>query len=82
MEAHGGEDNHLATAMDPYSKLNYSRITPEVGMAMKKASGDDSPIRHGAGKNFWTLPNLGRRRRRLTVLFVDRCSGLRVFPMK
>jgi hypothetical protein len=26
-------------------------------MAMKKASGDDSPLRQGAGKSFWTLPN-------------------------
>jgi hypothetical protein len=45
MEAHGGEDNHLATAMDAQSKVNYSRITSEAGMAMKKASGDDSPLR-------------------------------------
>jgi hypothetical protein len=41
-EAHGGEDNYLATAMDPKSKDDYSRITPDVGMVMKKASGDDS----------------------------------------
>jgi hypothetical protein len=26
-------------------------------MAMKKASDDDSPLRQGAGKSFWTLPN-------------------------
>jgi hypothetical protein len=37
--------------------MNYSRIIPEAGMAMKKASGDDSPLRQGAGKSFWTLPN-------------------------
>jgi hypothetical protein len=24
-------------------------------MAMKKASGDDSPLWQGAGKSFWTL---------------------------
>jgi hypothetical protein len=24
-------------------------------MVMKKASGDDSPLRQGAGKSFWTL---------------------------
>jgi hypothetical protein len=24
-------------------------------MAMKKASGGDSPLRQGAGKSFWTL---------------------------
>jgi hypothetical protein len=37
--------------------MNYSCITPEVGMAMKKAFGEDSPLRKGAGKSFWTLPN-------------------------
>jgi hypothetical protein len=37
--------------------MNYSRITSEVGMVMKKASGDDSPLWQGAGKSFRTLPN-------------------------
>jgi hypothetical protein len=37
--------------------MNYSRISPEAGMAMKKASGDDSPLQQGAGKSIWTLPN-------------------------
>jgi hypothetical protein len=37
--------------------MNYSRITPEAGMAMKKASGDDSPLWQGSGKSFWILPN-------------------------
>jgi hypothetical protein len=37
--------------------MNYSHITPEVGMVMKKASSDDSPLRQGAGKSFRTLPN-------------------------
>jgi hypothetical protein len=37
--------------------MNYSRITPEAGMVMKKASGDDSPLRKGAKKSFRTLPN-------------------------
>jgi hypothetical protein len=32
--------------------MNYSRINPEVGMAMKKAFGDDSPLRQGVGKSF------------------------------
>jgi hypothetical protein len=75
-EAHGGEDNHLATAMDPWSKVDYSRITPEAGMVMKKASGDDSPLRQGARKSFSTLPISGRRRRRLAVCLVEKCSGL------
>jgi hypothetical protein len=39
-------------------------------MAMKKTSGGDSPLRQGAGKSFWTLPILGRRRRRIAM-----CSG-------
>jgi hypothetical protein len=37
--------------------VNNSRITPEAGMEMKKVSGDDSPLRQGAGKSFRTLPN-------------------------
>jgi hypothetical protein len=37
--------------------MNYSRITPEAGMAMKKAFGDDSPLQQGTGKSFRTLPN-------------------------
>jgi hypothetical protein len=37
--------------------MNYSRITLEAGMAMKKASSDDSPLWQGAGKSFRTLPN-------------------------
>jgi hypothetical protein len=36
--------------------MNYSHITPEAGMMMKKASGDDSPLQQGAGKSFRTLP--------------------------
>jgi hypothetical protein len=46
--------------MDPWSRVDYLHITPEAGMAMKKAFGDDSPLRQGAGKSFWALPNLGR----------------------
>jgi hypothetical protein len=34
---------------------------------MKKTSGGDSPLRHGAGKSFWTLPISGRRRRRIAM---------------
>jgi hypothetical protein len=37
--------------------MNYSHITTEAGMVMKKASGDDSPIWQGAGKSFRTLLN-------------------------
>jgi hypothetical protein len=37
--------------------MNYSHITPEAGMAMKNASGDDSPLWQGTEKSFWTLPN-------------------------
>jgi hypothetical protein len=42
--------------MDPYSKVDYSHITPEAGIVMKKAYGGDFPLRQGAGKRFWTLP--------------------------
>jgi hypothetical protein len=61
--------------MDPYSKLDYSRITLETGMVIKKASGDDSPLRQGARKSFWTLLILGRRWR-LAVCFIEKCSSL------
>jgi hypothetical protein len=36
-------------------------------MVMKKTSGGDSPLRQGARKSFWTLPILGRRRRRVAM---------------
>jgi hypothetical protein len=58
--------------MDPSSKVDYSHITPEVTMVMKKASGGDSPLRQGAGKSFWTLPISRRRRRRLIVGFMEK----------
>jgi hypothetical protein len=32
--------------------MDYSCITLEAGMVMKKASGDDSPLRLGAEKSF------------------------------
>jgi hypothetical protein len=51
-------------------------------MVMKKASGDDSPLRQGARKSFWTLPIPRQRRRWLAVCFVEKCSSLRVFPSK
>jgi hypothetical protein len=38
--------------MDPYSKVDYSHITPEAGMVMKKASDGDSLLRQGNGKSF------------------------------
>jgi hypothetical protein len=52
--------------------VDYSRITPEAGMKMKKASGDDSPLWQGAGKSFWTLLISGRRWR-LAVRLVEKC---------
>jgi hypothetical protein len=46
-------------------------------MAMKKTSGGDSPLQQGAGKSFWTLPILGRRRWRIAMCFwkIDRVLG-------
>jgi hypothetical protein len=41
-------------------------------MVMKKASGGDSLLRQGAGKNFWILPISHRRHRRLAVGFVKK----------
>jgi hypothetical protein len=68
-EAHDGEDNNLATAIDPQSKIDYSLIAPEASMAMKKTSGGDFPLRQGAEKSFRTLPILGRRRRWIVMCF-------------
>jgi hypothetical protein len=36
-------------------------------MAMKKTFGDDSPLRQGAGKSFWTIPISDRWRRRIAM---------------
>jgi hypothetical protein len=46
-------------------------------MVTKKTSGGDSPLRQGAGKNFWTLPILGQRRWRIAMCFwkIDRALG-------
>jgi hypothetical protein len=57
--------------MDPKSKVDYSHITSEATMVMKKASGRDSPLRQGAGKSFWTLPISRRRWWWLAVCFVE-----------
>ena len=32
--------------------VNYSHITPEAGMVMKKASDDDFPLRQGVRKSY------------------------------
>jgi hypothetical protein len=37
--------------------MNFSHITPEADMVMKKASDDDSPLRQCVRKSFRTLPN-------------------------
>jgi hypothetical protein len=52
--------------------VDYSHITSEATMVMKKASGGDFPLRQGAGKSFWTLSILRRRRWRLAVGFVEK----------
>jgi hypothetical protein len=51
-------------------------------MVMKKASGGDSPPQQGAGKSFWTLPISRRRWRRLTICFLEKSSGPRVFSSR
>jgi hypothetical protein len=38
--------------MDPYSKVDYSHITLEAGVVMKKAFGGDFPLWQGAEKSF------------------------------
>jgi hypothetical protein len=60
--------------MDPYSKVDYSHITPEATIVVEKASGRDSPLRQGAGKSSWILPISRQRRQRLAVCFVEKRS--------
>jgi hypothetical protein len=48
-------------------------------MAMKKISVGDSPLRQVAGKSFWTLPILGRRRWRIVISFWNSNRVLRFF---
>jgi hypothetical protein len=62
--------------MDPYSKVDYSHITPEATMVVEKASGRDSPLRQGAGKSSWILPISLRRWRWLAVCFEEKRSVL------
>jgi hypothetical protein len=60
--------------MDPYSKVDYSHITPEATMVVEKASGRDSHLRQGAGKSSWILPISRQQRRRLAVCFEEKRS--------
>src|SRR3954467_12793929 len=52
MIAQRRRNNHLATVWTHSPRWNYSRIIPEAGMVMKKASGMISPLWQGAGKSF------------------------------
>src|SRR3954469_12441054 len=54
---------------------NYSDITPEAGMVMKKASGDNLPSGRVPGRAQISL----RRRRRLRTSFWTFCAIFRVF---
>ena len=49
-------------------------------MAMKKTSGDDSPLRQGAGKSFWTLPIFGSTVAADRDVFWKSDRVLRFFP--
>src|SRR4051812_17538748 len=52
MIAQRRRNNHLDTVWTHSPRVNYSRITPEAGMVMKKASGMISHLRQGVGKSF------------------------------
>jgi hypothetical protein len=62
--------------------VDYSHITPEAGMVMKKAYGDDSPLQQGARKSFW--PSRSRVDDGGGLQYVSWKSdrSLRVFPTK
>ncbi|KAK1682151.1 hypothetical protein QYE76_042999 [Lolium multiflorum] len=67
-EAQRGEDDHLATDMDPWSRVNYSLITPEAIMAMKSPPGDES-LSGRVPEAISESPEMGPRRRRLRKVF-------------
>ena len=52
MKAQRRRTSHLATTWIRSPRMNYSRITPEACMVMKKASRVNSPLRQGARKSF------------------------------
>jgi hypothetical protein len=62
--------------------MNYSRITPEAGMAMKKASGDNSPLWQVAGKSFYTSRTRVDDGGGLQYFSWMEAWDFRVFPMK
>jgi hypothetical protein len=51
-----GVPNWSVIYIDTAPSVDYSHITPEATMVMKKASGGDSPLRQGAGKSSWIPP--------------------------
>jgi hypothetical protein len=51
-------------------------------MVMKKASGDDSPLRQGAGKSFWTPRSRDDDGGGLQYVSWKSVRPLRVFPSK
>jgi hypothetical protein len=51
-------------------------------MAMKKTSGDDSPLWQGAGKSFWTVPIFGSTAAVDRDVFWKSDRVLRFFPSK
>jgi hypothetical protein len=50
-------------------------------MAMKKTSDGNSPLRHGAGKSFWTLPIFGSTAAADRDVFWKSDRVLRVFSV-
>src|SRR3954471_16424051 len=60
MVAQRRRNNHLATTWTRSPRWNYSRIIPEAGMVMKKASRMISPLWRGAGKSFRPSPPRSR----------------------
>jgi hypothetical protein len=68
--------------MDPESKVDYSLITPEASIAMKKTSSGNSPLRQGAEKSFWTLPTFGSTAVADHDVFWKSDPALRFFPSR
>ena len=63
-------NNHLATVWTHSPRVNYSRIIPEAGMVMKKASGMISPRSRVPGRAS-DPPDLGTMVAAATDYFVE-----------
>src|SRR3954466_642356 len=79
-EAQGRRENiTLILIMDPWSKVDYSRVIREASMAMEKLPEVDPPSGRVSGQGFLTAPILKRQWRRNREGIGKKGSAPRVF---